>query len=178
MTTPSTPLLTHGESYSLPGAGGLTETDGMARRGKLTHEQQLFVVQELACFRTPSEVAAAVKEGFGVEISRQAAHGYSPEHNPGLPEKWRVIFVQERRRFLEDLASIAMSHRPCRLRELEAIYHRAWSMNNLPLALQVLEQAAKEAGGLFTNRRDLTTDLGDLQIIVQPDAPIESSRRT
>jgi hypothetical protein len=143
----------------------------MARSGKLTSDQKLYVMQELACFRTPSEIAAAVKEIFGVEISRQAVFGYNPEHNPALPEKWRVIFVQERRRFLEDLDSIAIAHRSYRLQELEAIYRRAWSMNSLVLALQALEQAAKEMGGVFTNRRDLTTNLGDLQIIVEPAAP-------
>lgn len=141
----------------------------MARSGKLTNDQKLYVVQELARFRTPSEIAAAVREDFGVEISRQAIFGYNPERNSELSEKWRVIFAQERRRFLEDLDSIAIAHRPFRLQELEAIYRQARSRNNLVLALQALEQAAKEEGGRFTSRRELTSHLGDLQIIVRPE---------
>jgi hypothetical protein len=124
----------------------------MARGGKLTVAQQLFVVQELARFRTPSEVAASVKDLFGVEISRQAAHGYNPERNPRILKRWKDVFAAERERFILEAEAHAVAHQSFRLQEIERIYRGAKSP---ALQLQALEQAAKERGGAFTNRHDV-----------------------
>ena len=43
----------------------------MTERTELPDEVKAFVVQALACFDTPSEVAKAVKEEFGLVVSRQ-----------------------------------------------------------------------------------------------------------
>ncbi len=40
----------------------------------LTDAQKLFIVQQLACFRTPTEVAEDLVEEFGIELARQRAH--------------------------------------------------------------------------------------------------------
>ena len=37
----------------------------------LNSEVKGFIVQALACFDTPSQVAAAVREEFGIEVTRQ-----------------------------------------------------------------------------------------------------------
>jgi hypothetical protein len=54
---------------------------------KLSQEVQAFIVQQLACFLTPSEVAAAVSEEFGLGISRQQAWKYHAANNPELAPK-------------------------------------------------------------------------------------------
>jgi hypothetical protein len=123
---------------------------------KLTQEVQTFIVQQLACFLTPSEVAAAVSEDFGAEIGRQQASKYDPETNPELAPKWRALFEAARAAFVAETATIGIAHRAYRLRRLESYLHRAEETKRYALAAQLLEQAAKEVGGAYSRRRELT----------------------
>lgn len=123
----------------------------------LTEEQKAFVVQRLACFDGPQAVTEAVKEAFGVEIARSHVYAYDPTR-PGfdLGEKWRVLFEETRKRFLENASEIGIAHKSVRLRKLDEMLGRAISMRNYALAAQLMEQAAKETGNAYTNRRELT----------------------
>lgn len=132
----------------------------MAARGepKLTEEARAYVVQALACYDAPSVVREAVKKEFGLTITPQAIEAYDPTKRAGakLSDKWKAIFEETRRAFLEDSARIGISHRAVRLRALQRLADKAESMNNLSLASQLLEQAAKEVGNAYTNRREHT----------------------
>ncbi|MEX5591058.1 DUF2280 domain-containing protein, partial [Pseudomonas urmiensis] len=44
----------------------------------LTPEIKIFIVQALACFDSPSQVAEAVKANFGVTVSRQQVEIHDP----------------------------------------------------------------------------------------------------
>jgi hypothetical protein len=70
----------------------------MAAEEKLSDEQRCFVVMALACYDTPSAVAAAVKEEFGVVISRQAVQAYDPTKVAGkdVAKPWRDLFKTTR----------------------------------------------------------------------------------
>jgi len=127
-------------------------------KGKLNHEVQTFVVQALACFDTPSAVVDAVKREYGVEITRQAVEGYDPgkKAGEGLSEKWRTLFKETREAFLSNTAEIGVAHRAVRLRRLDRLIDRAESMGNMALCAQLMEQAAKEMGNAYTNRREFT----------------------
>jgi hypothetical protein len=129
---------------------------------KLDEQQKTFIVQELACFQTYSEVAASVKELFGVEIERQQVYVYDPTKNK-VAEKWRKIFDATREKFIADTASIAIAHKSYRLRELDAIYRgqKAAKIQNTKAMKETLEQAAKEAGDAFTNKREITGKGGE-----------------
>jgi hypothetical protein len=124
----------------------------------LTDDVKAFVVQALACFDTPTQVANAVKEEFGLEITRMQVSTYDPTKFMGrnLSKKWREIFEATRKAFLEDQASIPIANQNFRLRALNNLYQNAASRGNAALAAQLLEQAAKESGGSFTNRREMT----------------------
>src|SRR5579862_394842 len=113
---------------------------------KLSNEVKTFIVQGLACFDTPSIVAAAVKKEFSVEVSRQLVESYDPAKRAGrnLAPTWRAIFETTRKTFLEDTAAIGVSHRAVRLRSLQRMAEKAEHMGNIGLAAQLLEQAAKE----------------------------------
>lgn len=125
----------------------------------LNHEQKTFVVRCLARFLTPSETADAVKDEFeGLVVSRQAVRYYNPEQSIDLAEEWRTLFLAERMRVVSETKEIGISHKSVRLRELDAMYRRAKAMKNFGLAKDILEQAAKEDGGVFTNRRHLEVD--------------------
>lgn len=139
---------------------------------------QTYIVQALACFDAPSVVAADVKREFGIEITRQNVEVYDPNKRSAknLAAKWKVLFEETRKAFLEDTSRIGISHRAVRLRALHRMAEKAEGMSNLALAAQLHKQAAEEVGGSFTNRRELTGKDGkDLpaqtaQIVIQvPD---------
>lgn len=124
---------------------------------RITAEHKTYIVQCLACFDSPKAVADAVKQEFGLEISRQAVEAYDPNKRQGrnLAKKWRQLFDETRKTFLEDTSAIAISHKPVRLRTLQRMAIKAEDMGNMALAAQLNEQAAKEMGEAYTNRRVL-----------------------
>lgn len=127
-------------------------------KNKLPTEAQTYAVQALACFDAPSIVAAAIKKEFDVTVTPQAIEAYDPGKRAGakLSDKWKALFEETRKSFLEDTSKIAISHRAVRLRALQRMAERAETMGNIALAAQLHEQAAKEAGDSYTNRRELT----------------------
>lgn len=125
---------------------------------KLPPEAQTYAVQALACFDAPTVVAEAIRKEFGVSITPQSVEAYDPNKRAGakLASKWRTLFDETRQAFLEDTSKIAISHRAVRLRALQRMAEKAEAMGNIALAAQLFEQAAKEAGDSYTNRRELT----------------------
>jgi hypothetical protein len=120
----------------------------------LRDEVKAFVVQALACFDTPSQVVAAVKAEFGLEVSRQQCEAYDPTKYVGrnLHLRWKTLFEDTRKRFREETADIPIANRAFRLRALGRMAERAENMKNMALTAQLLEQAAKEVGDVFVNR--------------------------
>ncbi|PSS59871.1 hypothetical protein C6558_36220 [Ensifer sp. NM-2] len=138
---------------------------------KLSDEVKTYIVQALACFDSPSVVAAAVKKDFGLDVSRQLVESHDPNKKAasGLAPKWRALFEETRKTFLEDTASIAISHRAVRLRALQRMAEKAENAGNMVLASSLLKQAAEEVGNAYTNRRELTGKDGkDLPVPVSP----------
>jgi hypothetical protein len=138
---------------------------------KLADQVKTFVVQALACFDTPSVVAVAATKEFSVSLTRQQVEKYDPTKKAGanLSTKWRMLFEETRKTFLEDTATIAISHRAVRLRALQRMADKAEDRGNMVLASALLKQAAEEVGGSYTNRRELTGKDGkDLPVPVSP----------
>ena len=131
--------------------------------GKLSPDAKVFAVCQLACFRTPKEVAATIKAEFGVTISPQAVEHYHPDRvaGKGLAPDLVELFRDARKRYLSDTSAIPIASRAYRLemrqRILEA--HLSRRRPNLSAAQEVLDAAAREVGGVFTNRHalDLTS---------------------
>jgi hypothetical protein len=125
---------------------------------KLTEAVQRFIVQALACYDTPSEVAEAVKEEFGLELTRQQVATYDASKTTGrtMAKKWRVLFEDTRAAFRKEVSEIPIADQAYRLRQLDKIAQQAMKRKNVVLAAQMLEQAAKEVGGMYTNRREFT----------------------
>lgn len=121
---------------------------------KLTTEQKLFIVGRLACFDSLSEIVAAFKETFGVEIGANQVWSYDPTR-PGydMDPKWREVHAKTRKEFLENIGDIPIAHKSVRLQRLEQNYRLAAARKNLPLANGILEQAAKEVGDAYSNKR-------------------------
>jgi len=121
---------------------------------RLTDEHKTFIVQRLAMYDTPSQVAEAVKEEFGVTIDRQLVRCYNPTQVQ-TAKKWAAIFEATRASFLESLSDIPIAQRSVRLRVLDRIRHKAELNQDYGLVCQILEQVAKEVGDVYTNRQKL-----------------------
>ena len=153
----------------------------------LRSEVKAFIVQALACFDTPSQVAEAVKKEFGVEVSRQQCESYDPTKyaGRGLAQGWADLFHECRKRFREETADIPIANRAFRLRGLGRMAEKAESMRNLALTAQLYEQAAKEVGDVYVNRQTKNENPHDnvpptrVQVDVvdarKPDAVVERS---
>ncbi|GFN25478.1 hypothetical protein ADE_11760 [Achromobacter denitrificans] len=125
---------------------------------KLTDAHKRFIVQGLACWDTPSQVAEAVRDGFGLDVPRTQVAQYDPTKVAGkaTAKRWVELFWETRKRFTEEQADIAVAQQSYRLRQLGKIYERHMQRGNVVGAAAVLEQAAKESGGMFTNKRELS----------------------
>lgn len=142
----------------------------MAKR-TMKDEVKTFIVQSLACFDSPSVVAAAVRKEFGETITRQSVEAYDPNKRAGakMADKWRQLFKASREAFLEDQSEIGIAHRSVRLRKLAQQVELNESRGNSAMVAQLLKQAAEEVGGSYTNRRELTgRDGKDLPVPVSP----------
>ncbi|ADE12152.1 DUF2280 domain-containing protein [Sideroxydans lithotrophicus] len=120
----------------------------------LSDDVKRRIVQDLACFDTPSQVAKAIKAEFGLIVPLQQVEAYQPGKTAAakLSKRWLTIFEETRKAFLEDTSQVAISHRAVRLRALNRMAAKAEDKGNMALAAQLLEQAAKEVGESYTNR--------------------------
>jgi len=119
-----------------------------------------FIVQALACYDTPTQVAAAVLEEFGVKLERQRIAVYDPTKAAGreLSKELRSLFEETRARFKAEADAIPIASQAYRLRALNRMHQRAESVGNMAMSAQLLEQAAKEIGGAYTDRRRIVGD--------------------
>jgi len=126
---------------------------------KLKEAQKQFIVQELACFRTPTQVAEAVKDEFNIDVERTQIQFYDPTKRPfnkKLPKKWKTIFEATRKEYVEQAAAVPVANKVYRLEIIQRVLNRLEEakLKNNQAILQTLEQAAKEVGGLYTNKRE------------------------
>jgi len=142
------------------------------RNGKLSEEAKTFVVQALACFDPLGVIVKTLQADFDVSITPQSVEAYDPNKRAGrnLANKWRMLFEETRKAFLENTAEIGIANRAVRLRALNRMADKAETMGNMALAAQLHEQAAKEVGESYTNRRELTGKDGGAIQVERPSA--------
>ncbi|MGE6480745.1 DUF2280 domain-containing protein [Psychrobacter namhaensis] len=129
----------------------------------LNNKVKAFIVQGLATYMMPSEVAEAVKKEFNLEITRQQVSSYDPTKASGmnLAKKWRDLFKQFRDDFNNDIQAIPIANKAYRLNMLDRMARDAEKSKNRPLAASLLEQAAKDVGEVFTNKQKLDHQSSD-----------------
>lgn len=120
----------------------------------LKPEVRAFIVQELACFDTPSQIVESVQKEFKVQVTRQqvASHDPTKVAGKGLAQKWVELFNLTRDRFLNEISDIPIANKAYRLRVLDRMMNNAEKMRNIALATEIIEQAAKECGDAYTNK--------------------------
>ena len=121
----------------------------------LKPEIKAFIVQSVACFDTPSQVVESVLKEFGIQITRQQVEQNDPTKvsGKGLAKKWIDIFNTTRERFLNEISDIPIANKAYRLRVLQRMATTAENMKNMGMTAQLLEQAAKEVGDVYTNKQ-------------------------
>jgi hypothetical protein len=122
---------------------------------RLKKEVQTFIVRALAVFNTPTETARLVQEEFNLEITRQKCEAYDPTKRSGqdLSQDLKMEFEATRKAFLEQPENIPISNLAVRLQRYEDGYQ---GTKNIVRRLKILEQAAKDMGGQFTNKQEIT----------------------
>lgn len=126
----------------------------MAEAEELEDEVKLYIVQQLACFYSPSEVAASVKAEYGFEVSRQRVHRYDPTKKAGadLSAELKAHFEAARAALIDGTAETGIANKMVRVRWLHDMAVAAKTRGSFVVAAQLIEQAAREMGGAFTNK--------------------------
>ena len=119
----------------------------------LTDEIKEFIVKSLAHFDSPTQVAEAVKANFDIVVSRQQVYAYDPACLQTPAPRWRELHAATRAAFLRDIAEISIAQKAVRLRTLERMAARAEANKQMERVAAFLEQAAKECGGIYENRK-------------------------
>ncbi|HFX6347933.1 TPA: DUF2280 domain-containing protein [Acinetobacter nosocomialis] len=132
---------------------------------------KIFIVQALACRDTPQEVVEQVKQEFGVDISRSQCECYDPTKYSGrnLSKKFIELFESTREKFDQGLIDIPIASKYYRLKQYQKQLERT---RNVKTVLKILEQAAKDIGGQFTNRQEITGKDGGPVQTVNSEIPV------
>ncbi|WP_407547034.1 DUF2280 domain-containing protein [Vibrio parahaemolyticus] len=129
----------------------------------LKNNVKTFIVQGLACYESPSFLVDTVKVEFGITITPQQVQLYDPTKAAGkaLSQKWVELFNTTRKRFQEVVSDIPIANKAYRLKVLDRMAVKAEAIKNYNLASQIIEQAAKECGDAYTNKRKLDHSSSD-----------------
>ena len=126
---------------------------------------KMFIVQSLACFETPQQVADAVEEIYKIKIDRKQCHSYDPTKYAGrnLSKKLKDLFERTRKDFRANVEDIAIANKAFRLNELQKMYED--SGRNKRAKQNILKQAFQETDGRVTRQEVTGKDGGPLESI-------------
>ncbi|HHT8352513.1 TPA: DUF2280 domain-containing protein [Raoultella ornithinolytica] len=121
----------------------------------LKPEVKAAIVQMLACYDTLSIVVDAIQKDYGIRVTPQQVESHDPTKvsGKGLAKKWVDMFNTTRDRFLNEISDIPIANKAYRLRVLQRMSTDAEKMKNMGMTAQLLEQAAKEVGDVYTNKQ-------------------------
>lgn len=120
----------------------------------LRDQDKTLIVTRLACFYAPTEVQDELREVRNVEVTLSQVQYYDPTQpsSSKLGKRWRVLFEQTRADFRREVERTPIANKAYRLRELQKIIETTRSPK---LKMEAMEQAAKEVGDVYTNRRNV-----------------------
>ncbi|MDH2480875.1 DUF2280 domain-containing protein [Acinetobacter baumannii] len=125
---------------------------------RLNKRVKLYIVRSLATYETPSETARGVQEEFGITVTKQQCEAYDPTKKTGqdLSEEFKTEFYRVRKEMNDNLSAIPIANIAYRLKRLQRFIDHEQFKENPVIVPSLLEQAAKEVGGLYTNRKEIT----------------------
>lgn len=126
---------------------------------EFTEAQKLEIVTMLACFREPATIVKHLGDEYGIETDTRQIGAYDPTRSYyDAGDKWRDIFDAKRKQYIEEVASVPSANQGFRLNLLHEQIVKAAREDKPALMAQLLEQVAKEVGGVLTNMRDVRID--------------------
>jgi hypothetical protein len=132
----------------------MTDYDRQVSYGDIKRRSKAFIVQSL-----PASIPLlrwwSLSKEFGITIPRQQVESHDPTkaNGKGLAKKWVEMFNETRERFQAEIADIPIANKAYRLRVLQRMSVTAENMKNIGMTAQLLEQAAKEVGDVYTNKQ-------------------------
>ena len=137
---------------------------------KLTEEQKAFIVRAYARFEATAEICLSFREKYNVELPQQRCLQYNPASVSFMASpKWRDLFDRAREHFITNTQDIGITNKTVRLQRLEKLCVSAISRKNTKLACEIMEQAAKEMGEVFTNKREIKSDVRSVTATMTTD---------
>jgi hypothetical protein len=94
-----------------PGGGPGSGSEKVSRP-KLSDEIKEFIVKRIACYETPSRVAAAVRINFGIDVDRRRIFDYNPKSSRPPAQRWIDLHDATRARFLREVSEIGVAQNP------------------------------------------------------------------
>lgn len=142
----------------------------------LNDDVKVFIITALACFDSPKQVIADVKERFGLVVTYQQLQAYDTKHDAGkrMSKRFQKIFEDTRAKFLKDVSDIPIAQQSYRLRVLDRLARKAEERGNVVVVASLMEQAAKESGGSYTNKVNLGGVVGNMNL--PPPAPSKATQ--
>lgn len=124
-------------------------------------------------FERPKSVQTKLKEHFDVEITRQSILHYDIS-NKKLSKEFKRIFNATRKKFLKDSEAIPIANKNFRLQKLQNMFDAQEDapLQNTVVMRDILEQAAKESGDVFTNKQKIENSGEVLHTVVRVPAKI------
>ncbi|KCW04893.1 hypothetical protein J965_2471 [Acinetobacter baumannii 44839_9] len=141
---------------------------------RLNKRGKLYIVRSLATYETPSETARGVQEEFGITVTKQQCEAYDPTKKTGqdLSEEFKTEFYRVRKEMNDNLSAIPIANIAYRLKRLQRFIDHEQFKENPVIVPSLLEQAAKEVGGLYTNRKEITGKDGGPVQTVNSEIPV------
>lgn len=133
-----------------------------AHNSKLPDDVRAFIVMSYARFALTRDIHKAVMDEFGLDVDSKTLCNHMldrPSRAAEMGARWVALFNETRAAFREQVEAIPITNPAYRLSKMQRYFDILDSKDAIGPAMSVLEQAAKEAGGAFTNRRELSGKL-------------------
>lgn len=136
-----------------PGKPDPSRTDAQQKKSaeRLPVAIRRFMVERFACFEQVTAIMEAVRERFGRDLAKTTVYHYDAWHSFHLAEDLRTHAEATRKAYIEESAKAAIANQSFRLDTATQLlrYVMQQKAKNVPLALAILEYAAREMGGAF-----------------------------
>lgn len=156
----------------------------MTRRNvnKLDDKHKTWLVIRWAAYGRGDEVRREFGEEFGFSppagvLRKYNLSGMSEDQCKKLGKhKWFDLFTRSRNEFEASIKDIPVANATYRVKRLDEMFHHYFDRKAFTAAAKMLEQAAKETGGAFTNRREVDGQIKhDLTV---EEVPMDVKRST
>ena len=126
---------------------------------ELSDDLKLEIVSMLACYRKSQTIIDHFRDEHQLELTHKQVGSYDPTRSYfEAGDQWRDIFDAKRKDYLEGVAKVPIANQGFRLNLLHELAIKAIEDDKPALAAALLEQAAKEVGGVLTNQREMRVD--------------------